>query len=181
MLKPQEKEIAKPGSMCYMPGSVVLEHVFPPEHEAGMWQWLFGKRVTSIVFSNVGPSDGFVGIAAPSLARILPVSIVHFFLSTIDLAVLGGEMFQDAFLCSISDVKVSNVVDQRVRNVIATAEFLEAEDFWPGACIYCRGWYRYDILTSCKFQETLQCRFEECESCLSIEDNVFRTKNCLFS
>ncbi|CAK9185030.1 unnamed protein product [Ilex paraguariensis] len=114
MLKPQEKEIAKPGSMCYMPGSVVLEHVFPPEHEPGMWQWLFGKRVTSIVFSNVGPSDGFVGIAAPSLARILPI----------DLAVLGGEMLcqPDAFLCSISDVKVSNVVDQRVRNVIATAE-----------------------------------------------------------
>lgn len=62
------------GSMCFMSGSVEMENIFIPENEVGMWQWLFGKTVTSIVLRNAGPSDGFVGIAAPSLARILPVS-----------------------------------------------------------------------------------------------------------
>lgn len=50
-----------------------MENVYLPENEVGMWQWLFGKTVTSIFFINSGSSDGFVGIAAPSLARILPV------------------------------------------------------------------------------------------------------------
>ncbi|XP_052209100.1 uncharacterized protein LOC127812652 [Diospyros lotus] len=114
MLKPQEKVIAKPGSMCYMSGSIQMENVFIPENEAGLWQWLFGKSVTSIVLHNTGSSDGFVGIAAPSLARILPI----------DLAMFGGELLcqPDAFLCSINDVKVANTVDQRARNVIAGAE-----------------------------------------------------------
>lgn len=61
------------GSMCFMSGSIEMENVYAPENEVGMWQWLFGKSVSSIVFRNPGPSDGFVGIAAPSLARILPV------------------------------------------------------------------------------------------------------------
>ncbi|KAK6947555.1 Mitochondrial biogenesis protein AIM24 [Dillenia turbinata] len=114
MLKPQEKVIAKPGSMCYMSGSVQMENVYLPENELGMWQWLFGKSATSIVLLNSGSSDGFVGIAAPSLARILPI----------DLAMFGGEMLcqPDAFLCSVNDVKVSNTVDQRARNVIHGAE-----------------------------------------------------------
>ncbi|KAA8522208.1 hypothetical protein F0562_012881 [Nyssa sinensis] len=114
MLKPQEKVIAKPGSMCYMSGSVQLENVYVPENEAGMWQWLFGKSVTSVVLLNTGPSDGFIGIAAPSLGRILPI----------DLAMFGGEILcqPDAFLCSINDVKVNNTVDQRARNVVAGAE-----------------------------------------------------------
>lgn len=56
-----------------MSGSVEMDNVFLPENEVGMWHWLFGKSVTSIVFRNPGPNDGFVGIAAPSLARILPV------------------------------------------------------------------------------------------------------------
>ncbi|KAK2983006.1 hypothetical protein RJ640_012881 [Escallonia rubra] len=114
MLKPQEKIIAKPGSMCYMSGSIQMENVFVPENEGGMWQWLFGKSVTSIVFHNTGSSDGFVGIAAPSLARILPI----------DLAMFGGELLcqPDAFLCSINDVKVSNTFDQRARNVLAGVE-----------------------------------------------------------
>ena len=56
-----------------MSGSIEMENVFLPENEVGMWHWLFGKSITSIVFRNPGPSDGFVGIAAPSLARILPV------------------------------------------------------------------------------------------------------------
>lgn len=59
--------------MCFMSGSVEMENIFVPENEVGMWQWLFGKTVTSVVLSNTGASDGFVGIAAPSLARILPV------------------------------------------------------------------------------------------------------------
>ncbi|KAI6702294.1 hypothetical protein NL676_011430 [Syzygium grande] len=79
-----------------------------------MWQWLFGKNVTSIILRNPGPDDGFVGIAAPSLARILPI----------DLAMFGGEILcqPDAFLCSINDVKVSSTIDQRARHVVTGAE-----------------------------------------------------------
>lgn len=66
--------------MCYMSGSIQMENVFVAENEAGVWQWLFGKNVASIVLLNAGLSDGFVGIAAPSLARILPVHIIHFLL-----------------------------------------------------------------------------------------------------
>ncbi|KAL1548974.1 hypothetical protein AAHA92_17141 [Salvia divinorum] len=114
MLKPQEKVIAKPGSMCYMSGSIQMENVYMPENEAGVWQWVLGKTVTSIVLQSTGSTDGFVGIAAPTLARILPI----------DLALFGGEMLcqPDAFLCSINDVKVNNTVDQRARNVITSAE-----------------------------------------------------------
>ncbi|GMN31137.1 hypothetical protein TIFTF001_003120 [Ficus carica] len=102
------------GSMCFMSGSTEMENVFLPENEVGMWHWVFGKSITSVVFRNPGPSDGFVGIAAPSLARILPI----------DLAMFGGEILcqPDAFLCSVSDVKVSNAVDHRARNVVAGAE-----------------------------------------------------------
>jgi hypothetical protein len=50
-----------------------MENVLIPENEVGVWQWFFGKAVTSVIFRNPGPSDGFVGIATPSLARILPV------------------------------------------------------------------------------------------------------------
>lgn len=114
MLKPQEKVIARPGSMCFMSGSMEMENIYIPENEVGMWQWLFGKTITSVVLCNPGPSDGFVGIAAPSLARILPI----------DLAMFGGELLcqPDAFLCSINDVKVNNTLDQRVRNVIGGIE-----------------------------------------------------------
>ncbi|KAF9622624.1 hypothetical protein IFM89_032523 [Coptis chinensis] len=114
MLKPQEKVIAKPGSMCYMSGSIQMENVYLHEHEGGMWQWLFGKSASSIVFYNTGGIDGFVGIAAPSLARILPI----------DLAVFGGEVLcqPDAFLCSVNEVTVTNLVDQRARNVVTGPE-----------------------------------------------------------
>ncbi|XP_022736943.1 uncharacterized protein LOC111289855 [Durio zibethinus] len=114
MLKPQEKVIAKPGSMCFMSGSIEMENTYVPENEVGMWQWLFGKSITSIALGNPGPTDGFVGIAAPSLARILPI----------DLAMFGGELLcqPDAFLCSINDVKVNNTVDQRARNVVTGVE-----------------------------------------------------------
>ncbi|CAN6580646.1 hypothetical protein ACFX13_032816 [Malus domestica] len=114
MLKPDEKVIAKPGSMCFMSGSMELENVFVPENEGSMWQWIFGKTVSSIVFRNAGQSDGFVGIGAPYLARVLPI----------DLAMFGGEILcqPDAFLCSVNDVKVSNTLDQRARNVIPGPE-----------------------------------------------------------
>ncbi|XP_010256061.1 PREDICTED: uncharacterized protein LOC104596547 isoform X2 [Nelumbo nucifera] len=101
MLKPHEKVIAKPGSMCYTSGSIQMENVYLPENEGGMWQWFFGRSVTSVFLLNPGPNDGFVGIAAPSLARILP---------------------PDAFLCSVNDVTVTNSVDHRPRNVVAGPE-----------------------------------------------------------
>ncbi|KFK31377.1 hypothetical protein AALP_AA6G104300 [Arabis alpina] len=111
MLKPEEKVIAKPGSMCYMSGSVEMENTFTPEQEVGVLQWILGKSVTSLLLRNTGQNDGFVGIAAPYLARILPI----------DLAMFGGEILcqPDAFLCSVNDVKVVNSVDQRARNIVA--------------------------------------------------------------
>lgn len=114
MLKPQEKVIAKPGSLCFMSGSIEMENTYIPENEVGVWHWLFGKSIVNVGFRNPGPNDGFVGIAAPSLARILPI----------DLAMFGGEIIcqPDAFLCSVNDVKVSNTVDQRARNVAVGAE-----------------------------------------------------------
>ncbi|CAA6658549.1 unnamed protein product [Spirodela intermedia] len=114
MLKPQEKVTARPGSMCYMSGSIKMDNVFLPENDGGVWQWLFGKSMTSIILSNAGPHDGFVGIAAPSPARIFPI----------DLANFGGEILcqPDAFLCSLNEVTVTNTVDQRARIVLAGAE-----------------------------------------------------------
>ncbi|XP_064995772.1 uncharacterized protein LOC135631784 isoform X5 [Musa acuminata AAA Group] len=109
MLKAQEKLIAMPGTVYYISGSIQMDNNYIPENEAGFWQWIFGKRVTSVVISNSGPEDGFVGIAAPSPARILPI----------DLANFGGEILcqPDAFLCSVNDVRVSSRVDQRPRNL----------------------------------------------------------------
>ncbi|KAF8084841.1 hypothetical protein N665_0697s0023 [Sinapis alba] len=107
MLKPQEKIIAKPGSMCYMSGSIEMENTYTPEQEVGVVQWVLGKSVSSVLLRNTALNDGFVGIAAPSLARILPV----------DLAMFGGDILcqPDAFLCSVHDVKVVNSVYQRHR------------------------------------------------------------------
>ncbi|URD72323.1 hypothetical protein MUK42_25535 [Musa troglodytarum] len=109
MLKAQEKLIAKPGTVYYFSGSIQMDNNYIPENEAGFLQWIFGKRVTSVVISNSGSEDGFVGIAAPSPARILPI----------DLANFGGEILcqPDAFLCSVDDVRVSSRVDQRPRNL----------------------------------------------------------------
>ncbi|KAL0692856.1 hypothetical protein Bca4012_060036 [Brassica carinata] len=111
MLKSEERVIAKPGSMCYMSGSVEMENTYTPEQEVGVLQWIFGKSVASVVLRNTGPNDGFVGIAAPYFARILPI----------DLAMFGGEILcqPDAFLCSVNDVKVVNSVDHRARNIVA--------------------------------------------------------------
>ncbi|KAM7273448.1 hypothetical protein ACFE04_028112 [Oxalis oulophora] len=119
MLKPDEKVVAKPGklapgSMCFMSGAIEMENTYTPEIEAGIVHWLFGRSITNVVLRNPGPTDGFVGIAAPSLARILPI----------DLAMFGGEILchPDAFLCSINDVKVSSTIDQRVRNAATGVE-----------------------------------------------------------
>ncbi|URE32702.1 hypothetical protein MUK42_16910 [Musa troglodytarum] len=116
MLKSQEKLIAKPGTMCYMSGPIQMDNNYIPELEVGFWQWLFGRSVTSIVLCNLGPEDGFVGIAAPSPARILPI----------DLANFGGEILcqPDAFLCSVNDVRAISNVDQRPRNFEAGAEVI---------------------------------------------------------
>ncbi|KAK8936643.1 hypothetical protein KSP39_PZI012272 [Platanthera zijinensis] len=116
MLKSQEKVTAKPGTMCYMSGSIQIDNIYFPEHEGGIWQWLFGKSVTSIVFSNSGADDGFVGISAPSPARILPINLANF----------AGEILcqPDAFLCALNDVMVSNVVDPRARNIASGAEII---------------------------------------------------------
>ncbi|KAJ6826853.1 uncharacterized protein M6B38_369445 [Iris pallida] len=108
MLKSQEKITAKPGTVCYMSGSIQMDNRYFPDNE-GVWQWLFGKNVTSIVLSNTGSDDGFVGISALSPARILPIDLVNF----------GGEILcqPDAFLCSVNDVTITNnAVNPRVRN-----------------------------------------------------------------
>ncbi|KAG0489121.1 hypothetical protein HPP92_007952 [Vanilla planifolia] len=114
MLKSQDKVTSKPGTMCYLSGSIEINNTYFPEQDGGIWQWLFGKNIISIVFSNTGPDDGYVGISAPSPARIIPI----------DLANFGGEMLcqADAFLCSLNDVKVSNVADQRARNITSGSE-----------------------------------------------------------
>ncbi|KAL8200806.1 hypothetical protein R6Q57_012145 [Mikania cordata] len=114
MLKPEDKVSAKTGCMCYMSGSVQMETVYAPENEVGIWQWVFGKKASKTYFLNSGSTDAFVGVAAPSLGRILPI----------DLATFGGEILcqPDAFLCSIGDVKVSNTFDQRASNAIAGVE-----------------------------------------------------------
>ncbi|XP_071724113.1 uncharacterized protein [Rutidosis leptorrhynchoides] len=114
MLKANEKVVAKPGSMCFMSGGIEMENVYTPEIEAGIVHWLFGRSVTNVVLRNPGPSDGFIGIAAPSLARILPL----------DLAMFGGEILcqPDTFLCSVNDVKVSSTIDQRARNAVVGIE-----------------------------------------------------------
>ncbi|KAL2925421.1 5'-methylthioadenosine/S-adenosylhomocysteine nucleosidase [Bienertia sinuspersici] len=86
------------------------------------------------VLLNTGSSDGFVGIAAPSLARILPI----------DLAMFGGELRcqPDAFLCSVNDVKVTNTsADQRARNGVVGAEaFLRQKLSWTRTCIHYWKW-----------------------------------------
>ncbi|GLJ17720.1 hypothetical protein SUGI_0309270 [Cryptomeria japonica] len=108
MLKPQEKVLAKAGTMCYMSGSIQMENVLPPENNGGgMWQWVFGKSVANTEFINGGSQDGFVGVAAPSLSRILPI----------DLATFNGEIIcqPDSFICSVNDVTVTTMVNRRAR------------------------------------------------------------------
>ncbi|KAH9611028.1 hypothetical protein KSS87_011579 [Heliosperma pusillum] len=165
MLKPQEKVIARPGSMCYTSGSIQMDNVFIPEQEVGVLHWVFGKSVTSIILFNSGSTDGFVGIAAPSLARILPI----------DLAMFGGELLcqPDAFLCSLNDVKVSNTstTDLRARNVVAGAEDLVkivVDDYELK---------KMRTIAVLVFADETLCDFNCCEN---ICPNVGRSHHCLY-
>ncbi|RLN18599.1 uncharacterized protein C2845_PM02G05190 [Panicum miliaceum] len=116
MLKSQEKLTAKPGTMCYMSGNMQMDNNYLPENDGGVWQWIFGRSVSSTVFFNPGSDDGYVGIAAPFPGRILPV----------DLANFGGELLcqADAFLCSVNDVSVTSTVEPRPRNIEIGAEMI---------------------------------------------------------
>ncbi|KMZ71683.1 hypothetical protein ZOSMA_177G00110 [Zostera marina] len=119
MLKSLQKVTAKPGSMCYMSGSIQMDNVYALEQDGGVWQlqWIFGKTAISINLLNSGSDDGYVGIAAPSPGRILPI----------DLANFGGELLcqPDAFLCSVNDVTVSNSLEHpRGRNIMPGAEIV---------------------------------------------------------
>ena len=58
-----------------MSGSMQMDNNYLPENDGGVWQWIFGKSVSSTVFFNPGSDDGYVGISAPFPGRILPVSI----------------------------------------------------------------------------------------------------------
>jgi uncharacterized protein (AIM24 family) len=62
------------GTMCYMSGNMQMDNNYFPENDGGVWQWIFGKTVSSTVFFNPGSDDGYVGISAPFPGRILPVS-----------------------------------------------------------------------------------------------------------
>lgn len=63
------------GTMCYMSGNIQTDNNYLPENDGGVWQWIFGKSISSSVFFNPGSDDGYVGISAPFPGRILPVSI----------------------------------------------------------------------------------------------------------
>ncbi|KAG2264646.1 hypothetical protein Bca52824_071725 [Brassica carinata] len=108
MLKPEEKVIAKPGSVCHTSGSVEMENTYTLEQEVGVLQWILGKSVSSVVLRNTGQNDGFVGISAPYLARILPI----------DLAMFGGEILWQMHSFVPSIIKAVNSVDQRARNIV---------------------------------------------------------------
>lgn len=116
MVKSHEKLTVKPGTMCYMSGNIQMDNNYLHENDGGMWQWIFGKSITSTVFFNPGPDDGYVGISAPFPGRILPI----------DLANFGGELLSqaDAFLCSVNDVSVTSTADQRPRNNEIGAEMI---------------------------------------------------------
>uniref|UniRef100_A0A0E0D6S3 Uncharacterized protein n=1 Tax=Oryza meridionalis TaxID=40149 RepID=A0A0E0D6S3_9ORYZ len=116
MVKSQEKLTVKPGTMCYMSGNIQTDNNYLPENDGGVWQWIFGKSISSSVFFNPGSDDGYVGISAPFPGRILPM----------DLANFGGELLcqADAFLCSVNDVSVTSTVEQRPRNIEIGAEVI---------------------------------------------------------
>ncbi|KAJ4764601.1 Tryptophan RNA-binding attenuator protein-like protein [Rhynchospora pubera] len=115
MLRPGEKITARPGSACYMSGSVKMENVYVGENDGGLWQWLFGRSVSSVILLNQ-ESDGYVAIAAPSPSRVLPIDLSNF----------DGELLcqPDAFLCSVNDVTVSSSIDPRARNIEIGAEVI---------------------------------------------------------
>ncbi|XP_048637653.1 uncharacterized protein LOC125610041 [Brassica napus] len=148
MLKSEEKVLVLPCSMCYMSGSVEMENTYTPEQEVGVLQWILGKSVSSVVLRNTGPNDGFVGIAAPYLARILPI----------DLAMFGGEILcqPDAFLCSINDVKVVNSVDQTARNIVVAGSEVVVVGISGTALIWTRSCFHPSLAGGSVVQKVLE-------------------------
>ncbi|KAH7287822.1 hypothetical protein KP509_32G076500 [Ceratopteris richardii] len=87
---------------------IQMENILPPENAGiNFWQIVFGRSPRTTVYTNVGTQDGYIGIAAPSLSRILPI----------DLATFGGEIIcqRDAYLCSVNDVTVVPTIMRRAR------------------------------------------------------------------
>lgn len=60
-----------------MSGSVKMENVYVGENDGGLWQWLFGRSISSVVLLNQ-ESDGFVAIAPSSPSRVLPIDLSNF-------------------------------------------------------------------------------------------------------
>jgi hypothetical protein len=54
-----------------------MDNVYVGENDGGLWQWLFGRSISSVVLLNQ-ESDGFVAIAAPSPSRVLPIDLSNF-------------------------------------------------------------------------------------------------------
>lgn len=104
LLKPGERVHAEPGAMCYMSGNMASNTTLSL---GGVYRWLSGESVFSNMFENIGPGDGYIGFATPTLAKVLPV----------DLAMYGGEVIcqRDAYLCSINDVTVTAELTRRAR------------------------------------------------------------------
>lgn len=69
-----------------------MENFLPPQNGGGMWQWFFGKSVANIEFINVGSLYGFVGVATPSLSRILLVCDLNLLASILVLPRVGSVM-----------------------------------------------------------------------------------------
>ncbi|CAM6096758.1 unnamed protein product [Calypogeia fissa] len=109
MVKPEEKVMTRTGSMCYMSESMRMEAIGPADTVGYLlWQWFFGRTDTLSTITNKGQENGYVGLGAPSPARILPV----------DLAMFGGELTicqRDSFLCSLNEVSIAPVVTRRIR------------------------------------------------------------------
>ncbi|GJP40055.1 hypothetical protein CLOM_g24345 [Closterium sp. NIES-68] len=104
ILKPGERVRAEPGAMCYMSGNMSAETAM---EEGSVWRWLSGESFFTNTFVNQGPGEGYIGLATPTMAKILPV----------DLAVHGGEIIcqRDAYLCSLNDVTVTAELTRRAR------------------------------------------------------------------
>ncbi|OAE24389.1 hypothetical protein AXG93_4343s1590 [Marchantia polymorpha subsp. ruderalis] len=124
--------------MCYMSDAVQTETNVPAENAGNViWQWLFGKVDAISTYVNNGTQDGYIGLGAPSLARVLPIDLAVFgeeiiCQSILDIMVPWRDMYsfwaisarqfdvfqafeRDSFLCSINDVSVSPVATRRAR------------------------------------------------------------------
>ncbi|CAI5481147.1 unnamed protein product [Closterium sp. Yama58-4] len=91
ILKPGERVRAEPGAMCYMSGNMSAETAM---EEGSVWRWLSGESFFTNTFLNQGPGEGYIGLATPTMAKILP---------------------RDAYLCSLNDVTVTAEMTRRPR------------------------------------------------------------------